>query len=310
MADRHENAQHNDIPALLRPVYFIFGPPTKRNVLTWIGLILAVLILRWAFIEPFKIPSASMEPTLHGDPGIGRGDRVAVNKMAYGLRYPFNGAKIPFTDTRLWYANSRLVKGPDPERFDIVVFRAVGENPRNSILIKRVIGLPGERVHIADGKVHINGEALVLPEDMPEVYYTDRLELSQEQIDQYMEAKNIPHDRRAFIEKQLRADMRKNNPYEYGIRTEDEYAVVPEGHYLVLGDNSAHSGDGRVFGWVPNHHILGRSFCIWFPLNRLRDFSGFSATWWGRGLLFGIPALIVLIEVVHAIRKKRRAKEA
>jgi signal peptidase I len=206
-----------------------------------LAAVLVALTFRWAVGEPYSIPSGSMEPTLHGDARFLRGDRVFVNKWAFGLR-------IPFTNIRLWRAG-------EPKRWDIVVFYAVEKDAEHPILIKRVVGLPGERVHIADGKVHINGEPLELPKGMPPVEYTD--------------------------------DGR------YGILDEDGYCIVPEDCYMVLGDNSDSSKDSRFFGWVPHDNMVGRAACVWWPFSHWHDLTGFSNTWWWRGLVAALLGYLV-----------------
>ena len=218
------------------------------------------LVIRWVIGEPFRIPSGSMEPTLHGDPAMFRGDRVFVDKLAYGTRFPCNRILLPFTQTWLDYANRRIWNNEAPKRFDIVVFKAVENDTRFATLVKRIIGMPGERIHIAEGKVFVNGEPLQLPPDMQSIHYTS------------------PPDA------------------AYGLLEDDAHAVVPEGCYLLLGDNSAHSRDGRYFGWVPNEHLLGRVSCIWWPCSRWRDFTGFShrAPWRIFLFVLGLLALIRL----------------
>jgi len=215
------------------------------------------LMIRWIVAEPFRIPSSSMETTLHGDPAMFHGDRVFVNKLAYGTRFPLNGIRIPFTDTRLQYAEKRIWRNHDPQRWDIVVFKAVEPDAVHTTLVKRVVGLPGERIHIQGGKVYADGKPLELPPGMPPIQYT--------------------------------------SPWGncYGVATDDEHAVVPPHCYLLLGDNSAHSRDGRFFGWVPNERILGRVSCIWWPIPRWRDFTGFSGTWWWRIVVAIMSFLIV-----------------
>jgi len=218
-----------------------FSTMTRDQIFEWIrsevvALSLALLI-RWVVAEPYRIPSGSMETTLHGDPKILRGDRVFVNKWVYGLRFPF--------------MNKRIWHGQDPERWDIVVFKAVDKNAIHKTLVKRIVALPGERVLIRDGKLHTDGKAVQLPEFMPpDTHYTST---SYGSID----------------------------PMLYGVRDEERYTNVPEGHYLVCGDNSGNSRDGRYFGWLPNEHIVGRVSCIWWPPPSWRDFTGFSQTlWW------------------------------
>jgi signal peptidase I len=68
----------------------------------------------------------------------------------------------------------------------------------------------------------------------------------------------------------------------------------------MLGDNSKDSADGRYFGWVPHDHLLGRAFCVWWPISRRRDLTGFTDTWWGLALLWGIPLLLVGYEMARA----------
>jgi signal peptidase I len=209
------------------------------------------LCIRWAFAEPYRIPSQSMYPALYGDERLGQGDRVFVNKWIYGVR-------VPFMNKRLW-------RGVEPARWDIVVFKTVEENAQHDTLVKRIVGLPGERIEIRDGKVHVNGKALTLPPGMPaDTQYTSPA---------------TPW-----------SDMR------YGILPDDAYSVVPPDHYLLLGDNSPNSRDGRVFGWVPNEHLVGRVASVWWPPRHWRDFTGFSDTlWWRAGvLLLGIYTVLRL----------------
>ena len=205
----------------------------KPHLIEWgrsalLALSLA-LVIRWAIAEPYRIPSGSMETTLHGDPGFGKGDRVFVNKFVYGLRYPF--------------MNKRIWKGRDPERWDLVVFKTVEEDAIHKTLVKRIVGMPGEHIQIREGRIYADGTPLTLPPEMPQdLYYTSPL--------------NAP----------------------YGVQEPEAFSQIPPGHYLVLGDNSAHSRDGRYFGWLPNEHIVGRVSCIWWPPFRWRDFTGFSHT--------------------------------
>lgn len=236
---------------------FFFSNMPKQQIYEWlksesIALGLALLI-RWPIAEPYRIPSSSMEPTLHGDFSFGKGDRVFVNKWIYGVRFPF-------LNKRIWY-------GKKPQRWEIVVFKTVENDAKHKTLVKRVVGLPGERVHIKDGKIYINGKPLELPPNMPDIYYT--------------------------------SGPAGIGGMEYGIRTEDKYSLIPENCYFLLGDNSAYSRDGRFFGWVPNEHIVGRVSCIWWPPSRWRDFTGFSKTWWWKTLCL-LTSIFIIIRLLFA----------
>lgn len=298
-----------------------------------------VLIIRWLLFEPYHIPTGSMEPTLHGDPGFLKGDRVGVNKLIYGPRVPF--------------MNKRLFHLAEPKRWDIVVFKTPVPNALHKTLVKRVVGLPGERIHIADGKIWVNGAPAEPPESLRNVlYYTDVLGQDEKAIERFilqlaqhkgespllnpvnLTVKNF-YAELAKIRQRLAdrdpatlsqeetgrlleelSPVSKNigaqlfatqqaaqYPLRYGILPDDQYTLVPENGYLVCGDNSQDSADGRFFGWLPNDNIMGRAFCIMWPVPRWRDFTGFSKTWWGMGLLYGLPALLIILEGSVLIRK-------
>ncbi len=227
-------------------LWLLSGMP-REHAIEWIrsgtfAFTLALLI-RWPIAEPYRIPSDSMMATLHGDPRMFHGDRVFVNKWVYGVRYPF-------MNRRIWH-------GKDPARWDVVVFKSVEAEAEHNTLVKRIVGLPGERIQIRDGSVHVDGEKLAIPDFMPEdQFYTT-----------------------PFGSHRLPSGALENQ--YYGVDEDEAYSVIPAGHYLVLGDNSGNSRDGRYFGWLPNEHIVGRVACIWWPPPNWRDFTGFTATpWW------------------------------
>jgi len=200
------------------------------------------MMIRWPVAEPFKIPSGSMIPTLQIN------DRIFVNKHAYGVRWPFNGFRIPYTRKTIWYTDKWLWEGPMPQRWDIAVFKSVENAVEHDTLVKRVVGLPGERIHIADGKIYINGKPLDLPPGMPPIVYTE------------------PRESNGFA-----------------LLEDDAHALVPEGCVFLMGDNSQFSRDARWFGFMPHKNLLGRVEAIWWPYARWRDFTGFTAAWWWRG---------------------------
>lgn len=267
----------------------ITGPWTRENLFSWVKLIVLVLTVWWIGIQPFRIPSGSMEPTLHGDPGFFVGDRVFVNKWIYGPR-------VPFTNTRIFRLG-------EPKRWDIVVFRSVEADDPRKILIKRVVGLPGERIHIKSGTLYVNGEPQKLPESMPDVYYVGEEPPIEQTVQAILAEK--PSDPQTAIRQAQEIynrsmQMRARGLLKYGVMEDDQYALIPPDHYLMMGDNSANSQDGRYFGFVPHDHLLGRAFCIWWPFGHWRDLSGFTDTAVGLLLLIGIPGVLIGYEVCRA----------
>jgi len=265
-------------------LWFLSGMP-REQAIEWVksGLfaIGLALLIRWPIAEPYRIPSGSMEPTLHGDERIGRGDRVAVNKWIYGIRYPF--------------MNKRIYHGKAPERWDIVVFKSVEKDSRHKTLVKRIVGLPGERIELrpdpqelekagahfrgtVKATLYVDGKPLDIPGFMPEGHYYTAPGVMPP-------PPGRPTDEIPWQEKRML----------FGIRPEDAFSLVPEGHYLLMGDNSANSRDGRYFGWMPNEHLVGRVAGVWWPPTRWCDFTGFSETWWWK-------TLVTLVGVLLAVR--------
>ncbi len=273
---------------IAQTIQTITGPWTWENLFSWVKLILLVLTIWWLFIQPFRIPSGSMEPTLHGDPGFFTGDRVFVNKLIYGPRIPF--------------MNKRIFRMGEPKRWDIVVFRSVEPEDPRKILIKRIVGLPGERIHIYDGKIYVNGVPQELPANMPDVYYIGEMpppeEKEAEIVAEHPDDLQAENDK--WNERYNEWKMLGPSRLRYGVLEDEQYSVIPPDHYLMLGDNSPHSLDGRFFGWVPRDRILGRAFCVWWPIGHRKDLSGFTKTVSGMALLIGIPGLLIGYEICRA----------
>lgn len=186
-----------------------------------------VFLFRWILLEPFVIPSESMLPNLLTH------DHILVSKLSYGIKLPFGDG---------W-----LVKYKEPKRGDIVVFR-FPEN-RDVFFIKRLIGLPGDRVSVQNGQIVVN--------DIPWIIGT----ISQ---DAY---KNQP-DFNYFLETIPNAQ----HPTEHLIRlysdrehvdSEEKHFVVPKHSYFVMGDNRDQSHDSRFWGFVPEKNLVGRALYIW-----------------------------------------------
>ncbi len=187
-------------------------------------IILAVLLLRSFLVEPFRIPSGSMMPTLLV------GDFILVNKFAYGLRLPV--------------LNTKIVDIGEPQRGDIAVFR-YPEDPGIDY-IKRVIGVPGDHIRYVDKKLYVNGE--LIPREPVGKYVAGGASASMSGAMRYRETiGGVTHD----------ILLREN-----GFRRDFEY-TVPEGGYFVLGDNRDNSRDSRFWGAVPEENLVGKAFFVW-----------------------------------------------
>jgi len=201
----------------------------------WRGFVLFVavmLVFRSAIADWNQVPSGSMKPS------ILVGDRIVVDKLAYDLR-------IPFTLTR-------IARWSEPGRGDVVTFPSPVDE---TLYVKRVIGLPGDVVELRRNRLIINGKA---------ARYTALTEVQIDALD--VEAK----DRYAFYYEEI-GPMRHVVMLRHD-RAESAYqsfapTVVPQGQYLMLGDNRDDSGDFRQIGWVGRERILGRAHAIAFSLD-------------------------------------------
>lgn len=186
-----------------------------------IGLVSAALAVRQFLVQPFRIPTGAMEPTIRGAMNGSRGDQVLVNKTAY--------------------------RKHSPQRGDVVVFKTNGiKHPsvnKSAIYIKRVVGLPGETVSITPPTILINGEPVTEPEILVAI------SKKQNGYDGYTFA-HTAHDVEAVL-------VGPTNSITLG---EDEY--------LVFGDNSKTSLDGRYFGPIKKSSILGEVFYRYAPAGK------------------------------------------
>lgn len=205
--------------------------------LAWAFLI-AMLIRTFAY-QPFNIPSGSMIPTLL------IGDYLFVNKYCYG----YSRHSLPFG---LNVFSGRILDKA-PQRGDVVVFF----NPKHDNLdyIKRLVGLPGDRIQVIKGVLHINGEAVKLEQIQDYHTVDDKGQLRV--IPQYTET--LPNG--------VKHPILKAAPFGKGRLDNTKEYVVPEGHYFMMGDNRDNSLDSRVeasVGYVPAENIIGRAEILFF----------------------------------------------
>lgn len=214
-------------------------------------VILVVFGLRSFVVEPFKIPSGSMIPTLLV------GDFIAVNKWTYGIRLPV--------------INLKILDVNEPKRGEVMVFRYPADPSLD--YIKRVVGLPGDRVEYLDKRLRINGEAVPM-QATDDYLHPDRLYYSpqfREKLGEVEHSVLIERDAPAFVPQVMNYPFRDQCSYTSG----GVSCTVPPGHYFVLGDNRDASSDSRVWGFVPEENIVGRAFFIWFNFSDMKRIGRF-----------------------------------
>ncbi|MFA5122135.1 signal peptidase I [Zavarzinia sp.] len=214
--------------------------PFVETVLTVIYAVLIAIVIRTVLFEPFNIPSGSMRPTLEV------GDYLFVSKFSYG----YSRYSMPFG---LGLFSGRIF-GSDPERGDVVVFRKPSEPTTD--YIKRIVGLPGDKIQVTDGVLSINGTPV------PRVRVDDYLEQlpngGVRRIEQYRET--LPNGV-TYLTFNLIDGSKADNTGVY---------EVPPGHYFAMGDNRDDSIDSRYppeiggVGFVPAENLVGRADLIFF----------------------------------------------
>jgi len=218
---------------------------------SFLPVILIVFLLRSFVVEPFRIPSGSMIPTLL------IGDFILVNKFTYGIRLPI--------------VNRKIVALNEPQRGDVMVFR-YPEDPSVDY-IKRVIGLPGDSVSYVNKRLAINGKALELKPD------GEYLHRRATYAKQHIETVN-GHRHRILVEDDAPAAVpfAKQFPFREKCTYNNQgfACAVPPGHYFMMGDNRDNSADSRVWGFVPDENIVGKAFFIWFNFSEPSRFGSFQ----------------------------------
>ena len=225
-------------------------------------IILLVFVFRSFIIEPFRIPSGSMMPTLLS------GDFIAVTKWSYGIKNPLT--------------NATWIRTDEPQRGDVIVFK-YPEDPKVDY-IKRVVGLPGDEITYRNKQIYIRracrGEdSCQAPQPVPlqqvgtysiseGLGFAENYVLASEQLGQEPHLTLINPRAPEFLAHYYRQD--------------GEYLAtwtVPEDHYFVMGDNRDNSRDSRFWGFVPRDYIIGRTVGIWLSLEFENDDGSILPAW-------------------------------
>lgn len=198
----------------------------SQALISFIFPIILILGFRWVLFEPFVIPSSSMVPNLLVH------DHILVLKSSLGLRLPFS---------EFW-----MLRWSSPKRGDVMVFK-YPENP-NVYYIKRLIGIPGDKIEIDDGRISVNGEEW--PASAANPHADDEMDFSY-----FMENSELESHRIRFYKD-------KNS-----LQEKKTYEVPPE-HFFFMGDNRDQSSDGRVWGFVPERYLIGHAWVIWLSCEK------------------------------------------
>jgi signal peptidase I len=207
----------------------------KKKVINEIRVFMLMLLvvssLRSALADWNDVPTGSMKPTIE------EGDRVVVNKPAYDL-------KVPFTTFEVW-------KWGDPRRGDIVVLFSPVDGVR---LVKRVVGVPGDRIEMRDNQLYVNGDAARWKSIGAE---NDREQGSTLVVEETLEGRT----HRVMFTPQIPA-VRSFAPI-----------IVPRGRYFVMGDNRDNSNDSRFIGLIDRRRIVGKALAVAFSFDRANHYA-------------------------------------
>ena len=214
-------------------------------------VIALVFVLRSFLYEPFKIPTSSMVPTLLV------GDLILVNKFTYGVRLPI--------------LNQKIIDVNDPKRGDVMVFKYPKDMSQD--YIKRVIGVPGDKIVYENKRLSVNGKAVSYTQlddyldDQELKYHKQLMEFLPEKQHRILNIENFPT---------VRADSVENFPHREACEfSQDKFTcTVPEGNYFMMGDNRDNSLDSRYWGFVPNKNIVGKAFVVWMNLGNPKRIGG------------------------------------
>ncbi|RZT09702.1 signal peptidase I [Duganella sp. CF402] len=210
-------------------------------------VIALVFFLRSFLYEPFKIPSSSMVPTLLV------GDLILVNKFTYGIRLPV--------------LNKKVIQINDPQRGDVMVFKYPMDMSQD--YIKRVIGVPGDKITYENKRLTVNGvEVKYTPLDD---YLSDERMAYNKQFEE-----NLTGVSHRILNDEAKPTYSRESVFPFPQSENCQYryegftCVVPAGNYFMMGDNRDNSLDSRYWGFVPDKNIVGKAFFVWMNLGNLR----------------------------------------
>lgn len=205
-------------------------------------ILTVVLVFRSVFFEPFRIPSGSMIPTLM------IGDFILVNKFSYGF-------KVPFSDLSMFGVNLNpiyMFGESDPTRGDVIVFKYPKDPSIN--YIKRVVGVPGDRIEIKNKVVFINGEPI------------NAKEVSGKAIMEDMDEKFKNYNLKFYKVKTGEAEHIIQQDSDNYYKTDYQQKTIPKDRFFVMGDNRDFSYDSRFWGFVKREQVKGRALFVWFSM--------------------------------------------
>ena len=209
----------------------------KEYVVSFLLAVLIALTIRHFVVEPFKIPSGSMIPTLLV------GDFIFVNKFKYGFQVPFKA--------------KRFIKFKDPKKGEVVVF-IYPQDPKKDF-IKRVVGVPGDFLDFKNRTIYVNGKPVEKADDGPYSFKSTQSG-TEEKGELFIEDLNN-HKHKVLYTDSTNGDAK----YEF-LPTQ-----VPEGYFFVMGDNRDNSLDSRSWGFVPFDNLKGEALFIWFSIDKFYD---------------------------------------
>lgn len=236
-----------------------------ENARSLFPVIAVVFVLRSFIYEPFQIPSGSMMPTLLV------GDFILVEKFSYGVKEP------------VW--QNKLIPTGEPKRGDVAVFK-YPEDPRVDY-IKRVVGLPGDRIVYKDKKVYL---VPACDKDACGAYKAlDVNSLGSEDFGGEYSTMQVYSEILGEVAHKTLIDPRRYDQPSRYYQQPGTYAyewVVPEGHYFMMGDNRDHSADSRYWGFVPEQNLVGKAVAIWISFEFEREADSFLPAWIPTGVRF------------------------